>query len=68
MEKKEKKLMKNLSQIAIPCLIQSSYEDYCKTPFEHFKQRLSCKLYYEEKNRMIRVKLLPLKIRTNLII
>ena len=68
MEKKKKKMIKTLSKIAISCLIHSSYEEYCKIPFEQFKLRFLCKLYYEEKNRLIRVKLLRLKIRTNLII
>ena len=55
-------------QIAMTYLIQSSYEDYYKTPYESFKQILSCKLYYEDKNWMIRVKLISFKIGTILFI
>ena len=61
-------MIKTLSQIAMPCLIQSSYDDYCKTPFKDFKQRLSCKLYSEYRNQMIGVKLMALKFSTNVII
>ena len=52
----------------MPCQIWSSYEDNCKTPFEHFNQKLSCKLYYEDKNRMIRINQMSLKIGANIII
>ena len=52
----------------MPYLILSFYEDYYKTSFENFNQMLSWKLYYEDKNLMIRVKLMPFKIRTILFI
>ena len=58
----------SLPQIARRCLNYYSHEDYCKAPFENFKQRLSRKLYYEDRNWMIRVKQMTLKVRATLFI
>ena len=51
-------------QLIEKCNAESNliYEDYYKTPFKNLKQRLSFKLGYEDRNRMISVKLTSIKI------
>ena len=53
----------------MPCLFKSSYEDYCKTPFQiSIRCCQSVKLYYEDRDWMISVKVMPLKVETVLIV